>query len=242
VSLRARTALFLASGSVLAGLLGWAFAGLPAFGHYQGVYGRALDRVSLGQTHAMSTIASVTFDYRGFDTLGEEFILFASVLGVSLLLREMRERDVDAERLTERFDAIRATGVIGVPVLFLLGLFVVAHGYLTPGGGFQGGVVVAAAIVLLAIAVDYRAYESLAPKSLADLVEGVGAGGYVAIGLGGSIAGATFLESFVSRGTIGELTSSGTIGLLSWSAGIEVAGATVVLASEFFEELLARRP
>jgi multisubunit Na+/H+ antiporter MnhB subunit len=101
--------------------------------------------------------------------------------------------------------------------------------------------VVAAAIVLLAIAVDYRAYESLAPKSLADLVEGVGAGGYVAIGLGGSIAGATFLESFVSRGTIGELTSSGTIGLLSWSAGIEVAGATVVLASEFFEELLARR-
>jgi multicomponent Na+:H+ antiporter subunit B len=241
MSLRARTGLFLASGSVLAGLLGWAFAGLPAFGHYHGVYGRVLDHVSLAQTHSMSTIASVTFDYRGFDTLGEEFILFASVLGVSLLLREMRERDVDAERLTERFDAIRATGVVGVPVLFLLGLFVIAHGYLTPGGGFQGGVVVAAAIVLLAIAVDYPAYEGIAPKSVADLVEGVGAGGYVAVGLGGLVAGATFLESFVSRGTIGELTSSGTIGLLSWSAGIEVAGATVVLASEFFEELLARR-
>jgi multicomponent Na+:H+ antiporter subunit B len=241
MSLRARTGLFLASGSVLAGLLGWAFAGLPAFGHYHGVYGRMLDRVSLGQTHAMSTIASVTFDYRGFDTLGEEFILFASVLGVSLLLREMRERDVDAKRLTEGFDAIRATGIVGVPVVFLLGLFVIAHGYLTPGGGFQGGIVVAAAIVLLAIAVDYRAYESLGRKPTADLLEGVGSGGYVAVGLGGLIAGATFLESFVPRGTIGALTSSGTIGLLSWSSGIEVAGATLVLASEFFEELLARR-
>jgi multicomponent Na+:H+ antiporter subunit B len=241
VSLRARTGLFFASGSVLAGLLGWAFAGLPAFGHYHGVYGRVLDRVSLGQTHSMSTIASVTFDYRGFDTLGEEFILFASVLGVSLLLREMRERDVDAKRLTERFEAVRATGVIGVPVLFLLGLFVIAHGYLTPGGGFQGGIVVAAAIVLLAIAVDYRAYEGVAGKSTGDLLEGVGAGGYVAVGLGGLIAGTAFLESFLPRGTIGELTSSGTIGLLSWSSGIEVAGATLVLASEFVEELLARR-
>ena len=62
MSLRARRGLFLASGSVLAGLLGWAFAGLPAFGHYHGVYGRVLDRVSLGQTHSMSTIASVTFE------------------------------------------------------------------------------------------------------------------------------------------------------------------------------------
>src|SRR5205085_4662761 len=123
--------------------------------------------------------------------------LLASVLGVSLLLREMRERDVDAERLSERFEPIRATGRIGVPVLFLLGLFVIAHGYLTPGGGFQGGVVVAAAIVLAAIAADYRTYAGVAPKPVADLVEGLGAGGYVAVGLGGLLAGAAFLESFV---------------------------------------------
>ena len=241
MSHRLRTGLFLSSGSVLAALLGWAFAGLPAFGDYHGVYGRVLDRVSLGQTHSLSTIASVTFDYRGFDTLGEEFILFASVLGVALLLRKVRERDVDADRLAEGFDAVRATGVVGVPVLFLLGLFVVTHGYLTPGGGFQGGVVLAAAIVLLALAVDYRAYRGVAPKQLDDLVEGLGAGAYVSVGLGGLVAGAAFLESFVPRGTIGQLTSSGTIGLLSWASGLEVAGATVLLVSEFLEELLARR-
>jgi multicomponent Na+:H+ antiporter subunit B len=241
VSHRVRTALFLAGGAGLAALLGWAFAGLPAFGDYDGVYGRAINRDTLGQTHALSAIAAVTFDYRGFDTLGEEFILFASVLGVALLLREVRERDVDAKRGAETFDPIRATGLVAVPVLFLLGLFVIAHGYLTPGGGFQGGVVTGLAIVLVWLASDYRSYGALVRKPLADLVDGLGAGAYVAVGLGGLLAGGAFLESFVSRGKIGELTSSGTIALLSWSAGIEVAGAMLLLASEFLEELLARR-
>jgi multicomponent Na+:H+ antiporter subunit B len=238
---RARTALFLASGAVLAGLLAWAFAGLPAFGDYHGVYGHLLNRRSLGQTHAMNTVAAVTFDYRGFDTLGEEFILFASVLGVALLLREAREREAADAHLSEPFEPVRATGVIGVPVLFLLALFVVAHGYLTPGGGFQGGVVAAAAIVLVALAADHAAYRTLARKTLTDLLEGIGIGAYVAIGVGGVAAGAAFLESFDERGTIGTLTSSGTIALLNWTSGVEVAAALLLLASEFLEEVLVER-
>ena len=238
---RLRTGLFLAGGAGLSALLGWAFAGLPAFGDYHGVYGRLLNRDALGQTHAMSAIAAVTFDYRGFDTMGEDFILFASVLGVALLLRQVRERDVDAGQAVETSDPVRAVGAIAVPAFFLLGLFVIAHGYLTPGGGFQGGVVVAIAIVLLSIAVDYGSYAALVRKPLADLVDGLGAGAYVAVGVGGLLAGSAFLESFVSRGKIGELTSSGTIALLSWASGLEVAGATLLLASEFLEELLARR-
>jgi len=241
MSRRFRTGLFLVGGAGLSALLGWGFAGLPAFGDYHGVYGRLLNRDSLGQTHAMSAIAAVTFDYRGFDTLGEDFILFASVLGVALLLRQVRERDVDAGRAVETFDPVRAVGAIAVPAFFLLGLFVIAHGYLSPGGGFQGGVVVGLSIVLLSIAVDYRSYAGLVRKSLADLVDGVGAGAYVAVGVGGLVAGSAFLESFVSRGKIGELTSSGTIALLSWASGLEVAGATLLLASEFLEELLARQ-
>jgi multicomponent Na+:H+ antiporter subunit B len=234
----ARLGLFLTGGAGLAALLLWGFAGLPAFGHYHGVYGLVLNRDSLGQTHAMNTIAAVTFDYRGFDTMGEEFILFASVMGVALLLREVREREAKDVHLREPFDPVRATGVVAVPVFFLLGLFVIAHGYLTPGGGFQGGVVVAMAIVLVSLAADHAAYRSLARKSLTDLLEGIGAGAYVAVGVGGLVAGAAFLESFVPRGKIGTLTSSGTIGLLNWASGIEVAAAMLLLLSEFFEEVI----
>src|SRR5207237_9071369 len=88
MSRRARTALFLAGGAGLVALLAWGFAGLPAFGDYHGVYGHLLNQRSLGQTHAMNTVVAVTFDYRGFDTLGEEFILFASVLGAAPSRRE----------------------------------------------------------------------------------------------------------------------------------------------------------
>jgi multicomponent Na+:H+ antiporter subunit B len=241
MSRRTRIALFLAGGAGLAALLAWSFAGLPAFGGYDGVYGHVLNHRSLGETHAMNTVAAVTFDYRGFDTLGEEFILFAAVLGVALLLREARERHAKDVLVREPVAPVRATGAVAVPVFFLLGLYVIAHGYLTPGGGFQGGVVVAVAIVLVALAADHASYRSLARKTLTDLFEGIGAGAYVAVGVGGVVAGAAFLESFVGRGTIGTLTSSGTIALLNWAAGIEVAAAVLLLASEFFEEVVVER-
>ena len=53
-----------------AGLL-LAFAGLPDFGHYHGVYGLTLQEVALAQRHATNLVGAVTFDYRGVDTLGE---------------------------------------------------------------------------------------------------------------------------------------------------------------------------
>ena len=240
MSRRARTALFLAGGAGLVALLAWGFAGLPAFGDYHGVYGHLLNQRSLGQTHAMNTVVAVTFDYRGFDTLGEEFILFASVLGVALLLREARSRPPEEVDVREPFDPVRATGTIATPLFFLLGLFVIAHGNLTPGGGFQGGVVTAVAIVLIGLAADRSVFHRLAPKPFADLLEGIGVGAYAAIGVGGVAAGAAFLQSFDERGKIGQLTSGGTIPLLNWATGIEVTAAVVLIASEFFEELEER--
>src|SRR5438270_809227 len=64
--------------------------GLPDFGHYHGVYGRVIDGIGVSVRHATDLVTALNFDIRGFDTLGEEFILFASVLGVVLILREMR--------------------------------------------------------------------------------------------------------------------------------------------------------
>ena len=67
--------------------------GLPAFGHYHGVYGRLWYRGSrLTERHATDLVTALNFDIRGFDTLGEEFILFGSVLGVVLILRELARR------------------------------------------------------------------------------------------------------------------------------------------------------
>jgi multicomponent Na+:H+ antiporter subunit B len=179
----------------------------------------------------------VVFDYRGFDTLGEEFILFAAVIGVALLLREARE---EGERRIDRTrsDVVRAVGLVLVGPTVVLGLYVIAHGYLTPGGGFQGGVATAAGLVLLYAAGRYRAYRAASPRALLDFAEGTGAGAYAAVGVAALIAGAPFLKNIVALGTTGTLASAGTIPLLNAAAGLEVTAAVVLLFHEFLEELM----
>src|SRR5919198_175177 len=74
----ARLGLFGVSGVALAALLVWAFTGLPAFGTFNGEYGWILIDVAGKERHVTNVVASVVFDYRGFDTLGEEFLLYAA--------------------------------------------------------------------------------------------------------------------------------------------------------------------
>src|SRR5207248_4817227 len=132
-----RHVVFVGAAAALGALFVWALAGLPSFGDYRGPYGIVLDRVAVGERHASNVVAAVTWDYRGFDTLGEELILFAAAMGVALLLRVIR--DDRGEHLRDRVssDATRLVGQLLVPVVFLLGLWLAAFGYVTPGGGFQ---------------------------------------------------------------------------------------------------------
>jgi multicomponent Na+:H+ antiporter subunit B len=241
VSARTRTRLFLVAAAGLAALLSWGVAGLPAFGDYHGPYGLVLNQVALGQRHTTNVVAAVVFDYRGFDTLGEELMLFASVAAVALILREARESDVKQVVDPMRNDAVRAVGLAAVPLVILLGLYVVAFGYLTPGGGFQGGVVVGLGLLLVYLAGDHRSYRRLTPTRGVDVFEGGGAAAFVALALGALAGGLAFQENFLPLGTIGLLTSAGSIPLLNWATGIEVAAAFVLLFGEFLEEVMAER-
>jgi multicomponent Na+:H+ antiporter subunit B len=237
VSRSTRLGLFAVAGAALAALLVWGFTGLPSFGTFQGEYGWILNDVAGRERHVTNVVASVVFDYRGFDTLGEEFILFTAVMGVALLLREARD---DRERPYDevRSDAVRAIGLLLVGPTVVFGLYVVAHGYLTPGGGFQGGVAVAAGLVLLYAAGRYRAYREASPHSLVEVAEGVGAGAYAAVGVAALLAGGLFLENVVQLGTRGSLNSGGTIPILNAASGLEVAAALVLLFHEFLEEVM----
>jgi multicomponent Na+:H+ antiporter subunit B len=239
MTLRLRYGFFLAGAAGLAALLLWAAAGLPSFGDYKGPYGKVLNRVVVGERHTTEVVTAVVFDYRGLDTMGEEFILFASAIGVVLLLRDVRERRTQPKEEV-RSDAVRAAGLILVPAVFLLGLYVVAHGYITPGGGFQGGVVLAAAIVLVYLAAEYRAFRRIAPLPVVDFVEGTGAGGYVVVGLAALLLGSAFLHNLLSLGTAGTLASSGSIPMLNVASALEVAAAFLLVFTEFLEELIER--
>src|SRR5207248_1328541 len=81
-------------------------------------------------------------------------------------------------------------------------LYVVAFGYLTPGGGFQGGVVVALGLLLVYLAADHRSYRALTPTKVVDVFEGGGAAAFVALALGVLAGGLAFQQNFLPLGKL----------------------------------------
>jgi multicomponent Na+:H+ antiporter subunit B len=254
VNRRARLILFGVAAAGLAAALVHGLAGLPAFGHYHGIYGTLLSRVAVAQRTATDVITATTFDYRGLDPMGEEFILVAASAGLVVLLREQRDErrsgDAKDEETLERgaggtttSPSLIAVGRWLVGPVLVLGVYIATHGQLTPGGGFQGGIVLASAVILVFVAGGRVAMAPIRPSGHAEALEALGAGGYVAIGLGGLIAGSRFLSHFLPLGSKGDLLSGGTIASLSVVVGLEVAGAIALIVSEFVDQrLLTRGP
>jgi multicomponent Na+:H+ antiporter subunit B len=220
----------------LGGLFAWAIAGLPAFGDYRGPYGYILARVVVPLRHTTNVVMGTTFDVRGVDTMGEEFILYAAVLGVTLLLRD-EARAGRAERSTRRLrsDAVRLVGVAMIGAGLLVGLWLSAFGYITPGGGFQGGVVIAGAILLLYVVGSHRDYRPFRDEHVLDPFEGLGAGGYVVVGLAALASATPFLTNLFGFGETGTLLSGGSIPILNWTSAIAVSVAMLLLFAEFLE-------
>jgi multicomponent Na+:H+ antiporter subunit B len=219
-------------------MLAWGFSGIPPFGDFHGFYGQLLNATAVPQRHTTNVVTSIVFDYRGFDTMGEEFILFASIVGVVLLLRDDRHPARDRKVDEVRSDAVRVFGVAMVGVTVLTGLWLAAYGLVTPGGGFQGGVAIAAGLVVLFLAAGYGPWQRVAHERLLDPFEGSGAAAYVAIGLAALVSGTPFLENLLGSGTSGTLLSGGSLSLLNWGVAIEVAAANLVLYTEFLESYL----
>jgi multicomponent Na+:H+ antiporter subunit B len=230
----------------LAALLLWGLGGLEDFGDYPGPYGDVVNRVVVEERHATEAVTAVVFDYRGLDTLGEEFILFAAALGVALLLRATREEEeeqpteiAEARIVPPATEPVRLTARSLIGPTVVLGLYVVAHGHITPGGGFQGGAALATASALVFVGGTFMAFRRVNPVTVIDLAEGAGAGGYAAVGLLGVVTGAGYLANVLPLGTTGDLLSAGTIPVLNLLVGLAVSAAFVLILSEFVEQTLA---
>jgi multicomponent Na+:H+ antiporter subunit B len=249
MSRRARLGFFAVAAAALAVTLGVGLAGLPSFGSQLTAYARMLDGLAPGQRHVTDAVSAITFDYRGIDTLFEEFILLATVAGISVLLRPLSDetRQLPEDEAPDRSipppsPAVWLLTVFLSSLLLLTGIETVTHGQLTPGGGFQGGVILASALYVVYLGTSYVTVERFQPAPLLEASDGAGASGYVIIGLLGLLAGASFLSNVVGLGTAGTLISGGTIPLLNLVVGLEVAGGFAILASEFLDQTAVIRP
>jgi multicomponent Na+:H+ antiporter subunit B len=178
---------------------------------------------------AQNVVTAVVVTYRGLDTLGEVTVLFIATAGIGFLLRRSFAGDPspgepalrsDGEHCTQCPSEILASGArILIPIVLLFGVYIFVHGHLTPGGGFQGGVLIAAAALLHFLSTD----RGKIAHGILTFVESLSGGTYVVIGILGLVLAAGFLDPrLLPIGRFGALLSAGAIPVIYSLVGLKV--------------------
>lgn len=215
---------------------------MPAFGSHPLPYGDAINAAGTAERHVTNMISAVNFDYRGFDTLGEEFMLLCAVTGTTVLLRGYRgERSERPQQVTGRLIQARSDALVLISrmlgvVTILFGFYVAVHAMTTPGGGFQGGVIIASGTLLVFLGEGYRGWRQVMRSEWLDGCEGAGATLYALCGFASMIMGLPFLQNMLPYGRIKDLFSGGLMLIENLGVGMAVAGGFAVLFLEFLEE------
>jgi multicomponent Na+:H+ antiporter subunit B len=123
----------------------------------------------------------------------------------------------------------------------IFGFYIGLHGQLTPGGGFQAGVILASVPFLLYICENVDSFKRITSHSAVEVTEALGAGSYALIGLAPVLAGLPLLTNFLPLGTTGDVFSSGTIALISACVGVEVTAAFLLVGHTYLQEIVTGR-
>jgi multicomponent Na+:H+ antiporter subunit B len=183
-----------------------------------------------GELGAQNLVTAIVVTYRGLDTLGEVAVLFLAATGVAVLLRRRKEDKLipDNSAPKRQSSELLKTGAnLLVPVMVMFGVYIFVNGHLSPGGGFQGGAVIASAVLLLFLSdINYKINHTVF-----GLIESFSGVFYVLIGVMGLLLlGADhFLDNrIMPTGEFGRILSAGVIPviytLIGLKVGTELAG------------------
>lgn len=201
---------------------------LPRFGdpHTPSNNGVAQRYVQNGaaETGALNAVAGMILDYRAFDTFGESTVLFAATMSVLFLLQSQPEkrrlqvyRDQPSDVLLQ--GAVR----IIFPFIMLYGIYVVLNGHLSPGGGFSGGAVLGAGMILYSAAFGRQRLGSIFSPEHTSKIIIFGLLVYAALKTFSFFTGANEMGIDIPKGTPGNILSAGFILPLNICVGIIVA-------------------
>ncbi len=245
---RNRRRFFLVSALLLAVVFALGYAKLKPAGSGVSQYGDTVDNITVPLRHATDAVTNVNFDIRGFDTLGEEFILFTSVMGVVMLMRRQKDEPAgdheDGARnrnVPHVSDALRVTTLALVAPTVIFGIYMVTHGQVSPGGGFQGGVILSTAPLLLYLAAGYWKFRRIVHPKLIEVSEALGGAAYIVVGAACVLLGGLFLQNLFPLGKSGTLTGGGTIVFIDLGVGAEVSGGLVLTLLIYLEELMEEK-
>jgi multicomponent Na+:H+ antiporter subunit B len=181
-------------------------------------------------TGAANIVTSVVVSYRGFDTLGEITVLFIAAIGLGAVLTGITEKKA---RKIQPASLILYTGCrLLFPLILVFGAYVFIHGHITPGGGFQGGAIIASGFLLIYLGCREKRVSQKAFK----LTESLGGLVFVVAGLLGLAFSGYFLSNFLPKGTANTLFSGGIIPVIYVAIGFKVGSELAGIIDNLIEE------
>ncbi len=212
-------------------------AQLPPFGdEHNPAHNEVVNRYvqhGLHETGAQNIITGINLGYRVFDTFAVSLVLFTAAVSVLMLLgfsRAAKPSDSPSPALARHHvfrqdDAIlRGTASISIPVILMMGCVLVINAHLSPGAGFSGGAIISTALILAANAFGFeRVHEFFSERTF--IVTTSTALTFFAVSVGyTSFTGANQIDSFIPKGTVGNIFSAGLILPLDICTGLIAAG------------------
>lgn len=209
---------------------------LPAYGNPDNPVNNEVSKRyienGLQETGAVNIVTGMILDYRAFDTLGESHVLFIATCTVLILLRKDKKKDewgnnIEAsDRIYEpKNDVILQTAArVLVPPIIIFGIYVILGGHLGPGGGFSGGAIIGAGLILYLNAFGFKKTERFFTGKTYKILSVCALGCYCLAKSYSFYTGANHIESVIPLGTPGAILSSGLILILNICVGIVVAG------------------
>jgi multicomponent Na+:H+ antiporter subunit B len=193
---------------------------------------------TLHDTNVPNIVTSVLADYRGFDTMFETAVIFTAGLAVIAILRRVKKDD--RCELPEPYvisagypdTIIRFVARQLVPFIQLFALYVVAHGHHSPGGGFQGGVILGASFILLAVSYDSRMIIGRMSERWNVLLGNLGVLIYAGIGFLCLLLGANFLDYSILSKVLPatDKIMARSHGMLGIEIGVAIAVMAIVIS------------
>ena len=202
---------------------------LPPYGEYENpvnneVTERYIEK-GMEETGAVNIVAGVILDYRAFDTFGESCVLFVASCSVMMLMKNDKKGKT-AENLQnynpKRDPVLKSLAKVLVPFNLMLGIYVVLNGHLSPGGGFSGGAIMGASLILFSSAYGYRKVRPILTEKLIKIVTFASLTFYACAKGYSFFTGANHLHSIINPGTPGRIISAGLILPLNIAVGFVV--------------------
>lgn len=187
---------------------------------------------SMQEIGVPNMVTSVLASYRGFDTFGEVTVIFTAGIGVLALLSVARRRVDDAEieslndSMHEKHLILRVIIKMLIPFILLYAFYVQFHGDFGPGGGFQAGVIFAAAIILYAMLFGLSTARRVINQPVIQILSAIGVLIYGSVGLVSILNGGSFLDYSVLSG---DAIAGQHLGILVIELGVGCTVASVMV-------------